>query len=170
MRRSNSALSIALILIGSLLLISRYIFDIEVLDFDSGDFWPLIILVIGLTFEMSYFVTGKKSGLLVPGGILTTLGFLFFFEVGTNWSFSEYTWPIYIFAAAIGLFQLYLFGGRKKGLLIPIFILTAVGSVSFLSMFLNMFFSAVDIGFVVPVVLILAGIGVMFRKKRNTTW
>lgn len=79
--------------------------------------WPLFILVPGLGFEYAYFTSRKNPGLLVPGGILTTIGLLFFFETVTNWYFSAYTWPIYIFAVAVGLFQLYYFGGRQKAIL-----------------------------------------------------
>jgi hypothetical protein len=64
-----------------------------------GNFWPAIILGIGFIFEYGYFSDKKNPGLLVPGGIMTVLGLLFFFETFTDWNFSEYTWPIYIPAA-----------------------------------------------------------------------
>ncbi|MGL5353399.1 MAG: hypothetical protein ACRDA5_08725, partial [Clostridium sp.] len=81
------------------------------------EFWPLFVLVPGLCFEYAYFSKRQFPGLLVPGGILTTIGLLFIFETITRWRFSGITWGIYPLAVAIGLFQLYLFGGRKKELL-----------------------------------------------------
>ncbi len=64
------------------------------------------MLVPGLSFEVAYFTNRKGPGMLVPGGLLTTLGLLFLFEEITRWQFSAYTWPIYTLAVAIGLFQL----------------------------------------------------------------
>lgn len=91
------------------------LFDIHLLSW--GTIWPIFVLGTGLCFELAYFTTRRNPGLLVPGGILTTIGMLFFFEEFTHWYFSGYTWPIYILAVAIGLFQLYYFGGKPVALL-----------------------------------------------------
>jgi thiol:disulfide interchange protein len=83
----------------------------------ASDLWPFLVLALGISFEVSYFNGRKDAGLLVPGGILTTLGLLFIFQTFTNGLFSSYTYPIYTLSVAIGLFQLYLFGEKKAGLL-----------------------------------------------------
>lgn len=117
MERKNYLWGIFLIFIGIILLADK-IFNIGF--FDAVNFWPIFVLIPGLIFEISYFASGRNPGLLVPGGILTTIGLLFFFEAFTNWNYSEYTWPVYPLSVSIGLFQLYLFGGRPTGLLIPV--------------------------------------------------
>jgi hypothetical protein len=35
-------------------------------------------------------------------------------------SYSGVTWPVYLLATAFGLFELWLFGGKEKALLIPV--------------------------------------------------
>lgn len=156
MERKNYLWGILLIAIGIILLVDK-IFTFGI--FDSVNLWPLFILIPGLIFELSFFTSNRNPGLLVPGGILTTLGLLFFFESFTDWSFSEYTWPIYPLSVAIGLFQLYLFGGRESGILIPVFILTTVSIVSFISIFSSLF----DFTLLFAVLAILAGLYILYK-------
>ncbi len=128
MEKKESTVGIILIIIGAIVLVDR-IFNLKFLS--MSNFWPLFVLIPGLLFEVSYFVTRRDPGILVPGGILTTIGLLFFFETFTGWQFARDTWPIYPLSVAIGLFQLYLFGYRQKALLIPVFILGCVSLISF---------------------------------------
>lgn len=164
MYKKNFTLGIILILIGLLSILNK-IFHINIISFSN--LWPLFILIPGLLFEFSYFTSGKNPGLLVPGGILTTLGFLFLFETFTKWNFSEYTWPIYPLSVAIGLFQLYIFSRRPKGLLIPVLILTSISIISFISMFLKGIFSWIDSSLILPIILIAIGIAVLFNGSNN---
>lgn len=162
MRKNNYIWGILMIVFGGLLL-SENLFEFDI--FTPMLFLPILILGLGLSFEASFFVNRRAPGLLVPGGILTTIGMLFFFEVITNWQFSNLTWPVYVLSVAIGLFQLYLFSGRPKGLLIPIFILLAVAA-SFLSMnVLSIFNTRYDFKLVISVLLIGLGIYVVTRKN-----
>lgn len=62
----------------------------------------------------------------MPGGILTTYGFLFLTNSIFGWHLMEKLWPIFPIGVAIGLFQLYIFGKREKELLIPIGILSGL--------------------------------------------
>lgn len=167
MHKRNYTLGIILILIGILSILNK-VFDLEILNI--GNLWPLFVLIPGLVFEFSYFSSGRNAGLLVPGGILTTIGVLFLFETFSSWNFASYTWPIYPLAVAIGLFQLYIFGRREKGLLIPVFILTAVSIFSFASMTLSELFSWIDPSLIISVILILIGILILLKgfggKKR----
>lgn len=156
MVRKNYLWGILLIAVGVLLIIDR-VFSIGFLY--PANSWPIFILIPGLIFEFSYFSSAKNPGLLVPGGLLTTLGLLFFFETFTNWNFSEYTWPIYPLAVSIGLFQLYLFDGRPKGLLIPVFILTTVSIVSFVSIINSVF----DFTLLFAAFAILAGLYILYK-------
>lgn len=157
MGKKNYLWGVFLIAVGILLLLDRiYNFDILAAD----NLWPIFVLIPGLVFEISYFSSGRNPGLLVPGGILTTIGLLFFFESFTNWSFAEYTWPVYPLSVAIGLFQLYLFSGRPSGLLIPVFILTAVSIVSFVSMVMAVF----DFTLIFAALAIILGIYILYKS------
>ena len=157
MKNKNNFWGFFLIIVGLLLFISK-LFSIQL--FNMGRLWPIFVLIPGLCFNFAYFSTRKGPGVLVPGGILTTIGLLFFFETMTNWHFAGYTWPIYPLAVAVGLFQLYIFGGRKRELLIPVGILTLVSATSFTSMI----FGNINTSLVVPAILVLLGVYLIFGK------
>lgn len=135
--------------------------------FSISDFWPFFIILLGLSFEASYFISRRSPGVLVPGGILTTIGILFLFETFTHWRFAGSTWPVYTLAVAIGLFQLYLFDGRKPGLLIPVFILSAVSGISFASIMFGNIFYWLRAGYIAPIVFIAIGIYILVKNFRR---
>ena len=166
MKKSNTLLGALFIIIGAVFLCARYLFGTSLINLGPDDFWPMIILMIGVMFELVYFVTMKAPGFLVPGGILTTYGTLFFFEVATDWRFSMYTWPVYIIGVAIGLFQLYLFSGRPKGLLIAVAILAGLAVTALVVIMFQIFLSSVDIGLVIPGILILVGLVLVLGRGR----
>lgn len=121
--------------------------------------WPAFLLVPGILFHIGYIMGGKKSaGLLVPGGIFLVLSLIFFYHNLTGWETADNTWPFYLFAVAFGLFELFLFGGREWGLLIPITILTGIGLMFYLEQVISW-----DI--VLPLILIVIGLSVLFGKK-----
>jgi len=164
MSNKNNFWGFFFILVGILLFLSRML-HIQLFGMDK--LWPMFILIPGLCFNFAYFTTKTKPGRLVPGGILTTLGLLFFFETLTNWHFAGYTWPIYPLSVAIGLFELYIFGGRRRGLLVPIGILCLVPAMSFVSMIYGNVFRWINSSFVFPAILILIGIALIFNKGQK---
>lgn len=133
----------------------------------AHDLWPFLVLALGVSFEISYFNGRKDAGLLVPGGILTTLGVLFIFQSFTNGIFSSYTYPIYTLSVAIGLFQLYLFSEKKAGLLIPVFILTAVSVFQYLSMFCKNIERYFNSKVLFAVVLIFIGCSILYNNMNK---
>lgn len=166
MRGKNYFGGIILIIIGVAAILNN-IFNIRF--FTMSQLWPMFVLIPGLSFEAAYFSRGREPGLLVPGGILTTIGALFFFETFTNWHFAEYTWPIYPLAVAIGLFQLYLFGGRKHGLLVPVFILTTISVIAFITMLVGNVFYWVNTSLIIPIIFISMGVYILvenFSKQK----
>jgi hypothetical protein len=162
MRRGNIFWGITLIFIGGITLAGRF-YDFDFISWSR--MWPLFVLIPGLAFELGYFTTRRDAGLLVPGGILTTIGLLFVFETLTGWSFSWLTWPIYPLAVAIGLFQLYIFGGKERGLLIPVFILGGFSIVSLSNMIVRRMFSFNISGLFFPAALIVLGVYLLVKHK-----
>lgn len=65
MEKKESTVGIILIIIGAIVLVDR-IFNLKFLS--MSNFWPLFVLIPGLLFEVSYFVTRRDPGILVPGG------------------------------------------------------------------------------------------------------
>lgn len=158
MKKINYLFGIFLLLIGVLLILANF----GVVEIAWGNLWPLFLLIPGIFFELSYFIYRKDAGLLVPGGILTTYGLLFSVNVIFGWHLMDNLWPVFPLGVAIGLFQLYLFGGREKGLLIPVGIL---GAISLFFLINNLIF--VDFRLLVGVLLVLIGIWVIFKKTKT---
>ena len=73
-------------------------------------------------------------------------------------------WPGFILAPAVGLFELYIFGKRNKGLLIPIGILTGLSLIFFSMSFRSLGGMA---RYIVPAMLILIGIAVLAKDKKQ---
>ncbi len=121
--------------------------------------WPLFLLVPGLVFEVVYFRNNKLSGLLVPGGILITLGLLFFLCAFTDYGILQYLWPVFIMAPGIGLLQMYYLASRVKGVFIGGIIPFAIGALfMFFTLLQHTFFSVAF-----PAVLIGIGVYFLFR-------
>ncbi|WP_277538862.1 hypothetical protein [Bacillus sp. 159] len=111
-----------------------------VIHISAGSAWPFLFIIMSAGFHAGFIFakkTPEQAGLLVPGGMFLVLGCLFCFETATGWTYSGVTWPVYIWAPALGLFELWYFGGRKIGVLIPAFILTAAGALCFAGMLMT---------------------------------
>lgn len=138
--------------------------------FGMRNLWPLFVLVPGLCFESVYFSTRRAAGLLIPGGILTIIALLFFFEIATRWRLSEYTWPVYIAAVAFGFFQFYLASGKRREILVLVSILSIAAGTSMFIILLNAFVAYVNKNAIVAAALILVGVVLLatgFRRKRD---
>jgi len=96
------------------------------------NFWSRLIILLGLTFFTGYFVDRNNYGLLMPGAILTIVGFLFLFLSWTDWSLMRYFWPTFIIAPGIGFFLMYLAKDKPNKLYIPGIILSVIGLAFFL--------------------------------------
>lgn len=161
MGNRNIIWGIFLILVGGLLLAGR-IFNFDYVDWEH--LWPLFVLIIGLSFEAGYFLSGRGPGLLVPGGIITTISLLFFFETFTNWEYSDVTWPIYILSVSIGLYQLYIFDGRKRGVLTAATVLAVIFIISASFTFTDRIFPWFSTTYVFPAIIILLGIYILLKN------
>ena len=158
MKKINYLFGIFLLLIGVLLILANF----GVIEIAWDNLWPLFLLIPGIFLELSYFIYRKDAGLLVPGGILTTYGLLFSVNVIYGWHLMDNLWPIFPLGVAIGLFQLYLFGGREKGLLIPVGIL---GAISLFFLINHLIF--VDFRLLAGILLVLIGIWIIFKKTKT---
>jgi hypothetical protein len=122
-----------------LILLGAFMFIKGEFTFSTGTifryFWPtLFVIPLGVLFHWLYFFVLQRRGVgvLVPGGIIFTAGLIC--QVSMLFDIWNIMWPGFIFAVAVGLFELYWFGGRNKWLLIPINILTVL-SVLFFAIF-----------------------------------
>lgn len=118
-------------------------------------FWPtLFVIPVGIFLHWLYFslLQRRGVGLLVPGGIIITAGIVCQISmIFNNW---DVTWPGFILAVAVGLLELYWFGGHNKWLLIPIVILTTLSLLFFAVFSIGSLFNSQP---VIAIILIVAG-------------
>ncbi|RNB89804.1 hypothetical protein EDM56_11610 [Brevibacillus fluminis] len=146
--------------IGILFVLATY----SGMEFGIDKLWPAFLLIPAIGFHLFYFLkpSPARSGVLVPGGILLVYALLFFFsEIVLDGDMSK-TWPIFLLGPAFGLWELYFFGFRKIGLLIPIMLLTAIAFI-----FLACSFLSTQIGGIFGVVLVAIGGSILSRKKKH---
>ena len=152
-RNSNIVIGVVLIALGVLFLMS----NLGYLNFS----WNyLAVGTAGSGIYMHFAFTGidKNPGILVPGGILTTYGALFYANVfldGILWLTCAAVPDRY----SSGVFELYLFGNRDKGLLITVVILGGIGLSSILGSYIR--FDIKD--YLLPIILIIIGIVIITK-------
>lgn len=132
------------------------------------DLGGMFVLIPGLWFEYLYFSKHHSPGVLVPGGILTTIGVLTLIESNTFPMIGNYIDSLYIMAPAVGLFQLYVHDKRDKGLLIPVVILTLIALMDFISEIVGDIFSFIDASIVWPIILVIIGVSLLMRRSQET--
>jgi hypothetical protein len=172
MNKTNRVLGAILVILGALFLLKNLnivnpLFDIFNFGFIISKLWPSLFLIIpGLLFHYGFFRGRRKDpGLLVPGGILLVLGIVF--QINMLFGGWNITWPANIFAVAFGLFELYAFGNREKGLLIPIGILGGLSVIFFTAFSLNQLIGLNARNAITPLVLIIIGLIVIFGGRRK---
>ena len=78
----------------------------QLLGFDiMRYFWPLLIVLFGVTFFVGMLFAGKKGAwLAIPGAVITTTGLLLFIQNSFNlWVTWSYAWALLISAAGLGM-------------------------------------------------------------------
>jgi len=72
-----------------------------------GETWPVYLIAIGLGFIVLYFFKPQDWGVLIPGGILTFLGAVFFLEtLDLSWYTIKHIknfWPLILILIGLGL-------------------------------------------------------------------
>lgn len=170
--KTNRILGGIFIILGAFFLLKNLevlkpFFDVFDLGFIISKFWPaLFLLVPAFFFHYGFFSSGRKDpGLLVPGGILLVLGIAF--QINMLFGTWDITWPLNIFAVAFGLFELYYFGNREKGLLIPVSILAGISLIFFTTFSLNRIIGYNAEKIAIPLVLIVIGLLIIFGGRKN---
>jgi len=172
MNRTGKIIGIIFVILGAIFLLKNLnvinpFFDIFNFGFIISKCWPSLFLILpGLLFHYGFISGGRKDpGLLVPGGILLVLGVAF--QINMLFGWWDILWPAYIFSVAFGLFELYIFGDREKGLLIPICILGGLSVIFFSAFSLRAFLGGRSGQLFTPLVLILIGLLIIYGGRRK---
>ncbi len=134
-------------------------------------FWPLLIILFGLTFFVGMLVAGKKaSGLAVPGTLLTVIGLILFvqntFDLWVTWA---YAWALLITATGVGLLIMNAYhkreglrrtGGLIMGLGLILFVMFGV----LFEVILNIAGTSSQSGLFLGGGLVLLGVFVLFSR------
>ena len=160
------------ILGAALLLLGVFVFWNRGVAYDAGDifalFWPSIFIIpLGLFFHWLYFgaLQRRGIGLLVPGGILLTVGIVC--QIGMMYDLWHVLWPGFILAPAVGLFELYWFGKRRKGLLIPIYILGGLALLFFAVFSLSSLLTYLSDKPWIGILMIVVGAYILMSRKKE---
>ncbi len=129
-------------------------------DLGWRHFWPLILILGGIGFIALFLRDRKNYGVLMPASVLIVIGGILTAGVWLGWDQMNTLWPLFIAAPGIGFFAMYAFGPHKGGLLVPAFILTGIAGV-----FLLIEYDKEEFW---PVLLILIGLALIFRRKRES--
>ncbi len=159
-------LGFVLVLIGGLFLADQ-LFETQLM----ATFWPVLVILFGLTIFVGMLVAGKKgAGLAIPGSVMTTLGVLFFiqnsFDLWVTWA---YAWALLICATGLGL--LIMNGYHKQprlrqvaGLVIGIGLTTFVVFGVLFELIFNMAGTETNSGVFLGAGLVLLGVFVVFSR------
>ena len=149
----NFAPGVLLIALGAIFLASN------LGAFDLFDYWPVLLIVLGLFFFGLWLRERPNYGLLMPFAVLVVTGGLFLYCQLNGWYYMRDLWPLFIIAPGIGFFLMYFLGEQEGGLLIPGSILLVLGIV-FLS-------GNRWIGDWWPAILIVIGVLLLFRPPKS---
>jgi|LSQX01.3.fsa_nt_gb hypothetical protein len=169
MRSTGKTLGGILVSLGILFLLQNLgILNIwGILAFTISRLWPTLFIVLpGVLFHLKFFSGGRRNaGILVPGGILLIIGMTLQFNMlYGGWGL---TWPFFIFSVAFGLYELYYFGNRERGLLIPVGIIGGLSAIFFLAFSMKRILGFDTGRYAIPVVLIVIGFLVLTRGKKR---
>jgi hypothetical protein len=145
---------IILIVLGVILLLPQFT------ELRGRDLWPIFVLGTGVAFSIAFAVNRANYGLLMPATIATVYGLMFFYCVFEGWYMMRTLWPVFLIGPGLGFLLMYFLGKREQGLLIPAGILLGLGSIFLLD--------ATEYHSLWPVLLIVAGLAIIFGARRST--
>lgn len=165
-RRSINAFVSGLILIAAGIVLLMH--NLDLLDFDFSEVWPIAVAVIGALFLSSAREKANK-GVVFPGTILLLVGVFFFF-----WQ-NRYiprgmgnAWPFFIAIVGIAFIVLYACERREKGTLILGIILLFVGGVFSVDNYVLLPWEPWKlISKSWPLILVFIGVSMMLRERRR---
>ncbi|WP_322905051.1 hypothetical protein [Paenibacillus campi] len=101
--RNQGVWIVLLIVAGIVILLGK----LGVFAFLGRAFWPLLILLPGVVLQLAYFSRSISSYWLIPAGMLTVYGVLFFLCNTWGWGLLDVLWPLFIGGVALGLYEYY---------------------------------------------------------------
>ena len=134
-------------------------------------YWPLLIVLWGLSFLVGLIAGGKRSaGLAIPGISMTMLGLFLFVQNRFNlWATWFYVWALLVAAVGLGMFIMSLYRGhvglrRAAGWIIGVGLILFLIFGGFFEIILNVSDSRAVKGVFLGGGLVLLGIFMIFSR------
>ncbi|MFD1989486.1 hypothetical protein ACFSGI_05915 [Paenibacillus nicotianae] len=102
--RNQGVIGLFIVFAGLIILLGK----LGVFSFIGHIFWPLAILLPGIILQLMYFSRSAPAIVLIPAGILTVYGALFFLCNTWGWWLMGHLWPVLILGVAVGLYEYYV--------------------------------------------------------------
>ena len=165
-RRSSIIGGAILILVGAIFLLLQLFPNVAArIDFDQQ--WPLIVVAIGILFLLSAIL--GTPPLAIPGSVVTGIGLMLYYQNWSdNWASWAFSWTLIPGFVGVGLILMGILSRqhrktiREGGRLILI-------SAALFVIFGAFFNGLGGIGQFWPVVLILAGVWLLWRNRRRSS-
>lgn len=160
--RNQGLIGLFVLFAGLIILLGK----LGVFSFIGHVFWPLAILLPGILLQLLYFSRSAPAVVLIPAGIFTVYGVLFFLCNTWGWWIMAYLWPVLILGVAIGLYEYYVCAASPVS--------RNVGFVSIvltcLSVILLIFSLLGTLGFYfIAMILILSGLWLLASRSNSKT-
>ena len=133
-----------------------------VFGFLGRTLWPLLLLVPGVVLHVLFFGRRAGAAILIPAGILTVYGLLFLICSIWGWGLLADLWPLFITGVGIGLFEYYWHDRLSASGLLPV----SIGLIALSLLLLFFMWLSTGAMYVIAVLLILAGIWLMYGRGR----
>ncbi|GAB6929592.1 hypothetical protein JCM10914A_35750 [Paenibacillus sp. JCM 10914] len=163
--RKDLALGIFIVVAGVVIFLGK----LGVFGFLGRTLWPLVLLLPGILLHLLFFARRASAAILIPAGILTVYGLLFFICNFAGWGLMAVLWPVLMLGIAVGMYEYYVFETPRPAAALPIALgLTLLSVPIFI-------FSWLSTGafYIIALILIAAGIWIIFgrnRSKRQNKW
>jgi hypothetical protein len=155
MNRSIMPIGVILLLLGAVFIVVKLGMTI------FGLFWPLLLLAGGWLLHKLYFRGHLPAIALAPGGLLVISSLPLLYGNWFGWESLKYLWPLFLFGAAIGIYEYYRYGRSNDRTLAVLAI--ALGIVSAVALSVSLF---IKLSFIfVAIVLVVVGIVLIRRSK-----
>lgn len=157
--RRDLALGISIVVAGVVILLGK----LGVFGFLGRTLWPLVLLLPGMFLHFLFFTRRASAAILIPGGILTVYGLLFFICNMGGWGLMSVLWPVLILGVAVGLYEYYLYETPRPAGVLPI----ALG-LTLLSILIILFtWFKTGALYIIALILIAAGLWMILGRKRS---
>ncbi|AHM67011.1 hypothetical protein ACT3XG_16400 [Paenibacillus polymyxa] len=155
-------IGVGIVAVGLIILLGK----LGTFSFLGRNLWPLLILIPGIVLHAMYMMRKVSPFMLLPAGILSVYGFLFFLCNTWGWHLMVYLWPMFLLGVAIGLWE---YAINDISLSRNVYTGSVLlGLISVLLLIITLL--STGIMYIIAVLLIGAGIWLVINNRSKRNW